>query len=115
MGIGEAAYQAPSAALIAAYFAPEKRGRAFALVSTAIYFGQILGLAGGPAIAATQGWRTAFSLLGGAGIAIAAPAWIVIREPPREAKINHGTRFADVAASLVRAKSLTNITLGLAL
>ena len=115
VGIGEAAYQAPSAALIAAYFAPEKRGRAFALVSTAIYFGQILGLAGGPAIAATQGWRTAFSLLGGAGIAIAAPAWIVIREPPREAKINHGTRFADVAASLVRAKSLTNMTLGLAL
>jgi MFS family permease len=83
VGVGEAAYQAPAAALIAAYFPIEQRGRAFALSGTAIYFGQILGLAGGPAIAAEHGWRTAFWAIGSAGIAAALAAYLLIREPPR--------------------------------
>jgi MFS family permease len=85
VGIGEAAYQAPAAALIAAYFPLEQRGRAFALLGTAIYFGQMMGFAGGPAIAAAYDWRTAFHALGIAGIVIAIATMLVVREPAREA------------------------------
>jgi MFS family permease len=85
VGIGEAAYQAPAAALIAAYFPLEQRGRAFALLGTAIYFGQMMGFAGGPAIAAAYDWRTAFHALGIAGIVVAAATMLVVREPARDA------------------------------
>ena len=47
VGIGEAAYQAPVSALIAAYFPLHQRGRAFAALMSAIYLGQITGFAGG--------------------------------------------------------------------
>lgn len=83
VGIGEAAYQAPAAALIAAYFPLEQRGRAFALLGTAIYFGQMAGLAGGPAIAAASDWRTAFHALGLAGLIVAGAMWLIVREPAR--------------------------------
>lgn len=116
VGIGEAAYQAPSAALIAAYFPPEKRGRALALVSTSIYFGQMLGLAGGPAIAADHGWRMAFQLIGGAGIAIAATALVMIREPAREpVAAAERTAITHLASELSRARSLRNMTVGMGL
>lgn len=85
VGIGEAAYQAPAAALIAAYFPLEQRGRAFALLGTAIYFGQIMGFAGGPAIAAVYDWRTAFHVLGIVGIIVATVTALVVREPARDA------------------------------
>lgn len=85
VGIGEAAYQAPAAALIAAYFPLEQRGRAFALLGTAIYFGQMMGFAGGPAIGAVWGWQTAFHWLGLAGLAISAVLITVVREPARDA------------------------------
>lgn len=81
VGIGEAAYQAPAAALIAAYFPIEQRGRALSLLGTAIYFGQIAGFAGGPAIAEQWGWRAAFYALGSTGLIVAAVAALVITEP----------------------------------
>lgn len=84
VGIGEAAYQAPTAALIAAYFPLEQRGRAFALLGTAIYFGQMMGIAGGPAIAAHADWRAAFHALGIAGLVVAGATLLVVREPVRE-------------------------------
>lgn len=83
VGIGEAAFQAPAYALLAAYFLPEQRGRAFAVMGMAVYFGQLLGYAGGPAIAARGTWHDAFQVLGLAGIGIALLAWLVVREPPR--------------------------------
>lgn len=85
VGIGEAAYQAPAAALIAAYFPLEQRGKALALLGSAIYFGQIAGFAGGPALAEVWGWRPAFYALGTTGLIVAATAALVIREPAREA------------------------------
>ncbi len=85
VGIGEAAYQAPAAALIAAYFPPAQRGRAFALLGTAIYFGQMMGFAGGPAIGAAWGWRSAFHALGIAGLVVAAATLLIVREPARDA------------------------------
>lgn len=94
VGIGEAAYQAPTAALIAAYFPLEQRGRAFALLGTAIYFGQMTGYAGGPAIAAAHDWHTAFYALGVAGLGVAGATVLMVREPAREVAAQQATRLA---------------------
>lgn len=52
VGIGEAAFAAPAYSLLADYFKPQRRGLAFAILGLATYFGQIIGQAGGPALAA---------------------------------------------------------------
>ena len=87
VGIGEAAYQAPVAALVAAYFPVEQRGKALAVLGTAIYFGQMGGFAAGPAIGEVYGWRTAFYALGSTGLIVAAAAFLIIREPRRDAPV----------------------------
>ena len=118
VGIGEAAYQAPVMALIAAYFPPQQRGRALALMACAIYIGQMTGMAGGPALAAASSWRTPFALLGGVGLAMALAAWLIIKEPPREpvptAQREHEP-LISLARRLVRARSWILPTMGLAL
>lgn len=99
VGIGEAAFQAPAAALIAAYFPAHERGRAFALMGTAIYVGQMTGLAGGPAIAAATTWQSAFHALGVVGIALALASFIIIREPERNA-VAHAAPVLPLAATI---------------
>ncbi|MCB2065327.1 MAG: MFS transporter [Erythrobacter sp.] len=119
VGIGEAAYQAPAAALIAAYFPPQQRGRALAVVGTAIYFGQILGMAGGPAIAAEYDWRAAFLAIGSVGILMAATAFVIIREPPRSnvaaASGQDRTALGALTRSIAAAPSMRMMTFGMAL
>ncbi len=118
VGIGEAAYQAPVMALIAAYFPAQQRGRALALMACAIYIGQMTGMAGGPALAAASSWRTPFAALGGVGLAMALAAWLIIKEPPREAlpaaQLEHEPLTA-LARRLLRARSWILLTMGLAL
>lgn len=115
VGIGEAAYQAPSAALIVAYFPVHQRTRALAMVGSAIYIGQMLGMAGGPMIAKDYGWRSAFELLGTVGIIVAATTWLIVREPNRD-RIAAGNRepLSFLTAQFARAASLRNMTLAMA-
>lgn len=95
VGIGEAAFIAPTYSLIADYFPVAKRGRAFAILNVAIYVGQIVGYAGGPAIAVTHGWRGAFIALAIPGVVLSVLALLLIREPARR-----------VAAPAIRQKLL---------
>jgi predicted MFS family arabinose efflux permease len=83
VGIGEAAFQAPAYSLLAAYFAAEQRGRAFAIMTLAVYFGQYLGYRAGPEIAAVHDWRMAFFVMGTGGIVLAAISFALVREPKR--------------------------------
>jgi MFS family permease len=115
VGVGEAAYQAPVAALLASYFPVEKRGKVFGLMATAIYLGQILGYTGGPAIAATSGWRTAFLSLGLAGLVVATASFLLIREPPRAASASAPQPLLPLFARAWRLASFRNIALGMAL
>ena len=85
VGIGEAAFQAPAYALIAAYFVPEQRGRAFAIMGLNTYIGQTLGYVVGPSLAAGATWRYPFLVMGGSGLAIGVIAFLLIREPRRSA------------------------------
>src|SRR6476661_7408477 len=71
VGIGEAGGVAPSYALIADYFPPERRARALAIFS----LGVPIGLGGGAYIGAHLaqwfGWRAAFLVMGIAGVILA--------------------------------------------
>jgi MFS family permease len=83
VGVGEAGGVAPSYALIADYFPPERRARALAIYS----LGVPLGLAGGTLIgaylASWVSWRAAFATMGIAGLVFAPIMLLVVRDRPR--------------------------------
>src|SRR6476620_2322967 len=71
VGIGEAGGVAPSYALIADPFPPERRARALAIFSLGVPIGLGSGSFVGAYLAASFGWRAAFLIMGVAGIALA--------------------------------------------
>ena len=85
VGVGEAGGVAPSYALIADYFPPERRARALAVYS----LGVPLGLAGGTLIGAYLAsyinWRAAFMVMGIAGIVLAPILKYCVRDLKRKA------------------------------
>lgn len=115
VGVGEASFQAPAYSILAAYFAAEQRGRAFAVMTLAVYFGQYLGYRAGPEIAAASSWRTAFEVMGLVGIGIATLAFAIIREPPRESiQADDHPKLAPLFGLLWNAKSFRWLALGMA-
>ena len=86
VGVGEAGGVAPSYALIADYFPPQKRARALAVFS----LGVPLGLAGGTLIGAYLAswidWRAAFLAMGVAGLLLAPVILLLVKDPPRAAR-----------------------------
>ncbi|HVF36873.1 MAG TPA: MFS transporter [Sphingomicrobium sp.] len=83
VGVGEAGGVAPSYALIADYFPPQRRARALAIFSLGIP----LGLAGGTLIGAYLAhwidWRAAFLVMGVAGLLLAPIMLVFVRDLPR--------------------------------
>lgn len=84
VGIGEAAYATLAPSLLADFFPPEKRNKAFTIFYVAIPVGSALGFAIGGALGAAHGWRTAFYAVGLPGLAIAALA-LLMKDPVRGA------------------------------
>ena len=84
VGIGEPAFVAPAYSLLAAYFVPERRGVAFAVLGLATYLGQITGYVIGPAIAEAHDWRMAFYVMAIPGVLFSGIAWLLVREPVRQ-------------------------------
>jgi len=83
VGIGEAGGGAPSYALIAEYFPPDRRARALAIFSLGIPIGLASGTLIGAYIASAINWRAAFIAMGVAGILLAPVVRMVVRDPPR--------------------------------
>ena len=83
VGVGEAGGVAPSYALIADYFPPERRARALAIFSLGVPIGLSAGILGGAYLASSVGWRAAFLTMGGAGLALAPVVRWVVRDVPR--------------------------------
>ena len=79
VGVGEAGGVAPSYALIAEYFPPEKRARALAIFSLGIPIGSALGLFFGGWLAQSFDWRAAFVVIGLAGLPV---GWAILRLVP---------------------------------
>jgi MFS transporter, Spinster family, sphingosine-1-phosphate transporter len=83
VGVGEAGGVAPSYALIADHFEPARRARALAIFSLGIPLGSALGLFFGGWLAQTVDWRTAFIVIGLAGVPVAWLIGTLIPERPK--------------------------------
>ena len=83
VGVGEAGGVAPSYALIADTFPPERRARALAIYSLGIPLGAAGGVLLGGYIAQAVEWRTAFYTVGLAGLVIAPFFRLIVKDPPR--------------------------------
>jgi MFS family permease len=83
VGVGEAGGVAPSYALIADYFPPERRARALAIFSLGVPIGLSTGLLIGAWIAAAISWRAAFYTMGIAGLILAPIMLVFVRDPAK--------------------------------
>jgi predicted MFS family arabinose efflux permease len=84
VGVGEAGGVAPSYAIIADYFPPQRRARALAIFSLGIPIGLAAGTLIGAYLAAWIDWRGAFLAMGIAGLILAPLMWIFVRDLPRD-------------------------------
>src|SRR3954470_13340700 len=121
VGIGEAGGVAPSYALISDFYPREKRGRALAFFSLGIPIGSALGVFFGAWIASHLSWRSAFMIVGLAGLPAALMVWLFIPEPVRGghdsadgAASAPAPPFLEVAATLARIPSFWLLSFGAA-
>lgn len=80
VGLGEAAYAAAGAALLAHTFPVGKRAAVQGAFQSAGLFGSVLGVVIGGAVAARFGWRIAFFVVGGPGLLLAVLYPFVVRD-----------------------------------
>ena len=85
VGVGEAGGVAPSYALIADYFPPQRRARALAIFSLGIPIGLAAGTLIGAYLATWINWRAAFLTMGIAGVLFAPVMLLFVRDLPRPA------------------------------
>ena len=105
VGVGEAGGVAPSYALIADYFPPERRARALAIYSLGIPIGLAGGALIGAYLASWLGWRYAFGVMGIAGIVLAPIMLLFVRDPPRPATAANQAPIGEVFPLLARKPS----------
>jgi len=83
VGVGEAGGVAPSYALIADYFEPEKRARALAIYSLGVPLGLAGGALAGAYLTSWISWRAAFIVMGAIGLLLAPVMLLLVRDLPR--------------------------------
>jgi predicted MFS family arabinose efflux permease len=123
MGVafGEAGGIAPSYALISDFYPRSRRARALAFFSLGIPIGSALGIFFGGWLAQHLDWRSAFMIVGLAGLPIALLVWLAVPEPKRggldrapEAAVPAAIPFSDVARTLMRKPSFWLLSFGAA-
>lgn len=105
VGVGEAGGVAPSYALIADYFPPERRARALGIYSMGIPIGLAMGTLLGAFIATYIDWRAAFVAVGVAGLIIAPVFRWLVRDPVRVAAPSGRAPVSAVFAILAKKPS----------
>jgi len=80
VGLGEAAYGAAGAALLAHVFPANRRAAVLGAFLSASLFGSVLGVVIGGAVAAEYGWRMAFFAVGAPGLLLALIYPFVVRD-----------------------------------
>ena len=102
VGVGEAGGVAPSYALIADYFPPDRRARALAIFSLGVPIGLGAGSFIGGQLAARFGWREAFAILGIAGLALAPALRFVVRDVAKPVSASTSSPLLTVFPMLAR-------------
>jgi MFS family permease len=119
VGVGEAGGVAPAYSLISDYFPPEQRARALAVYSFGIPIGGALGIVLGGVLSSVAGWRTAFIVVGLAGLLLAPLFRLTVREPRRGQYDNAAhdstpASFKQVFAKLSGKSSFWTLSFGAA-
>ena len=121
VGIGEAGGVAPSYALISDFYPKAQRGRALAFFSLGIPLGSALGIFFGAWLASHLDWRSAFLIVGLAGLPAALLVRLLIPEPVRGGKDGEdgaasapAPPFLETAARLARIPSFWLLSFGAA-
>ncbi len=116
VGVGEAGGVAPSYAVISDYFPSHRRAFALAVYSLGIPFGTALGVLLGGYIAAAINWRTAFVVVGLAGLVIAPVFKFVVRDtmPASDEGAPERVPFTDVLRMLAAKPSFWLLAFGAA-
>lgn len=86
VGMGEAGAYAPSTSLLADYFPAAKRGRACAVLASAIPVGVLTGFLVGGIVAQHWGWRMAMTVAGLPGLLVGLLVWLTLADPVRESR-----------------------------
>ena len=102
VGVSEAGGVAPSYALIADYFPPDRRARALAIFSLGVPIGLGGGSFIGGQLAARFGWREAFAILGIAGLALAPALRFVVRDVAKPVSASTSSPLLTVFPMLAR-------------
>jgi MFS family permease len=102
VGIGEAGGVAPSYALIADYFPPERRARSLAIFSLGVPIGGAAGMVMGATIASRLNWRAAFIVMGCVGLLLAPVFRMIVRDLPRRPNAVERAPLGRVFPTLAR-------------
>jgi predicted MFS family arabinose efflux permease len=102
VGVGEAGGVAPSYALIADYFPPQRRARALAIFSLGVPIGLGAGAFVGARLTAWFGWREAFVIMGVAGLILAPFVRSAVRDVPRRSPVSSEAPLSSVFPILAR-------------
>ncbi len=111
VGVGEASYATLSPVLIDDIAPAESKSRWMAIFYSATPIGSALGYLVGGAVLHAHGWRAAFFVAGGPGLAVAALC-LFIAEPPRQRREPDGRGLLGAAKILARGALYRNTVLG---
>jgi predicted MFS family arabinose efflux permease len=117
VGVGEAGGVAPGYSLVTDYFPPHQRARALGVYSFGVPIGSSLGILFGGVIASLIDWRTAFIVVGLAGIVLAPIFKAVVREPVRgrfdaQGATGRPAGFGEVMRVLLGKRSFWGLSFG---
>jgi MFS transporter, DHA1 family, inner membrane transport protein len=102
-GLGAAALVPTATAAAAALVAPERRGRALALVTAGFTLAFAAGSPLGTALGAALGWRAPLWAIAGLGVALALALPLLVRGVPVPGEVPLRRRFAPLASPAVLA------------
>ena len=101
VGLGEAAYAATGAALLAHTFPIAKRSAVLGAFQSAGLFGSVLGVVIGGVVATQFGWRTAFYAVGAPGLVLAVLYPLFVKDY-QSVKLNETDNPADPVNTTLR-------------
>jgi predicted MFS family arabinose efflux permease len=117
VGVGEAAYGAAGAALLASIFPARQRSTVLGAFLGAGLVGSVLGVVLGGVIAEHSGWRAGFGLVGVPGLVLALIVWLVVKErgamaPASASPADRAMPLKDVVVQLLRPRTIVYTCLG---
>jgi len=116
VGVGEAGGMPPSQSILAEMFDERRRSSAMGVLASGTYFGLLLGLTGGAAIAHLWGWRWAFYALALPGLPLGLLIWATVpRARAARAAVPDRQSMLAVMRACWKIRSFRLLALGMGL